>query len=207
MQHAILTSKGKDTGEKITLSKEVFGIEPNEHVVYLDVKRILAHRRQGTAKTKDKGEVTASTRKIMRQKGSGRARKGSVKSGMLRGGGNFFGPKPCDYFLKINKKVKKLARRSVLSFKNATKSVFVLQDFTLKTAKTKAYQDILQALKLSKEKTLLILPKEDHNLIKAASNLPQAQVTTAQKINTYDLLNAQKLLLLQSSVPLIEKNL
>ncbi|MEM7362151.1 MAG: 50S ribosomal protein L4 [Bacteroidota bacterium] len=206
MQHAILTSKGKDTGEKITLSKEVFGIKPNEHVVYLDVKRILAHQRQGTAKTKDKGEITASTRKIMRQKGSGRARKGSVKSGILRGGGNFFGPKPRKYKLKVNKKTRKLARRSVLSLKASNKNLLVLQDFTLKAAKTKAYQDILQALKLIKEKTLLILPKEDHKLIKAAKNLPKARVTTAEKINTYDLLNADKLLVFQSSVPVIEKN-
>ena len=207
MQQAILTHLGKDTGKKATLSKEIFGITPNEHVVYLDTKRILAHQRQGTAKTKDKGEVTASTKKIMRQKGTGNARKGSVKSGILRGGGNFFGPKPRNYFLKINKKVKKLARKSVLSFKASSKNLLILQDFSLKTPKTKEYEKVLQALNLSEQKTLLILPKEDQNLINAAKNLPKARITTAQKINTYDLLHAQKLLLTEEALKTIETTL
>ena len=207
MQHAILTHLGKDTGKKVTLSKDIFGVEPNEHVVYLDVKRILAHQRQGTHKTKEKGEVTASTKKIMRQKGTGNARKGSVKSGILRGGGNFFGPQPRNYVLKINKKVKKLARKSVLSLKATTKNLLILQDFSLKTPKTKEYKKILQALKLSEEKTLLILPKEDHNLISAAKNIPKARIATAQKINTYDLLHAKKLLLTEEALKTLETTL
>lgn len=205
MQHAILTHLGKETGKKATLPKDIFGITPNEHVVYLDVKRILAHQRQGTHKTKEKGEITASTRKIMRQKGTGNARKGSVKSNILRGGGNTFGPRPRTYHLKINKKEQRLARKSVFSQKTKSKNILILQDFSLKTAKTKEYQKILQALNLVDKKTLLILPKEDHNLINAAKNLSKARVTTAQKVNTYELLNAQKLLLTEAALKNIEQ--
>ncbi len=207
MQRAILTYLGEDTGKKATLSKDVFGIAPNEHVVYLDTKRILAHKRQGTHKTKEKGEVSASTRKLYRQKGTGNARAGSRKSGIRRGGGNFFGPQPRTYTLKINKKTKKLARKSVLSQKAKEGNLVVLQDFTLKNAQTKAYAQALHALGMGQQKTLLILAKEDKNLLKAAQNLPNARVTTAAKINTYDLLHATKLLLTEGAIKPIEENL
>lgn len=207
MQQPILTHQGKDTGKQAILSKDIFGITPNTHVVYLDIKRIRAHQRQGTHKTKEKGEITASTRKIIRQKGTGNARKGSLKSGILRGGGNIFGPKPRKYLLKINKKVKKLARKSVLSYKTQHNNLLILEDFTLKTPQTKAYRKILQSLQVDQQKTLLILPKEDHTLIQAAQNLPQAHITTAKKINTYDLLYANKLLLTETALKALQQYL
>ena len=205
MDHTVLTTKGEKTTKKINLNKNIFGIEPNEHVVYLDVKRILAHQRQGTHKTKEKGEITASTRKIMRQKGTGNARKGSVKSNILRGGGKTFGPQPRDYKLKINKKVKKLARKSVLSDKAQNKNILVIENFILKTPKTKEYQKILLSLQLNNQKTLLVLPKTDHNIIKATKNLPKASITTADKANTYNLLNAQTIIFTEDAIQTIEK--
>ena len=205
MKQAILTQQGKESGQQATLSKDIFSIEPNEHVVYLDVKRIQAHKRQGTKKTKNKGEVTASTRKILRQKGSGNARKGSRKAGQLRGGSTF-GVQPQNHTLKINKKVKILARKSVLSQKAKEKNIIILENIKLENAKTKNYNQLLQNLKLTTQKTLLILPEEDHTIVNAAKNLTKAKVTTAQKINSYDLLNANKLLLTQKGLTALHQH-
>lgn len=207
MEQAILTPQGTDTGKKATLPKHIFDITPNSHVVYLDTKRILAHQRQGTHKTKQKGEVTASTRKIQKQKGTGNARKGSLKSGILRGGGNTFGPQPHTYNLKINKKEQKLARKSVLSQKAKNKKLLILEDFTFKTPKTKEYQIILKELNLNQEKILLILPKEDQNILQATKNLPKIDIATTQNINTYKLLNNKIILITETALKTLAETL
>lgn len=207
MELAIVQHTGEDTGRKAQLAKDIFGIEPNEHAVYLDVRHILANRRQGTHKSKERADIKGSTRKIMKQKGTGNARKGSIKSPILRGGGRVFGPQPRDYSFKLNKKVKKLARRSTLSCKAQEQHITILEDFSLEVPKTKQYLRILQNLSLSDQKTLLILPTADHHIVLASRNLPQAQVITASQINTYDLLNAQQLLISESALEAIAQNL
>jgi large subunit ribosomal protein L4 len=200
MEIPILTSQGKKTGRKATLPPHIFGVTPNMHVVYLEVKHMMANKRQGTHKTKEKGAITASTRKVQKQKGSGNARRGSLKSGILRGGGNTFGPQPRTYSSKVNKKQKQIARQSVLSHKAAQNDILVLEDFTFEAPKTKEYLAFLQALSLSDSKTLLVLPKVDTNIIRSARNLGKAQVVTMQQLNTYQALHAQKLLFLESTL-------
>ncbi len=204
MEIPVLTFKGKKTSRKATLPPDIFAVTPNMHVVYLEVKHMMANKRQGTHKTKEKGEITASTRKIQKQKGSGNARRGSLKSGILRGGGNTFGPQPRTYNSKINKKQRQLARKSVLSHKAAQNAILVLEDFTFEAPKTKDYITFLQALSLSDSKTLLVLPKVDANIIRSARNLGKAQVVTIQQLNTYQALHAQKLLFLESTLATLQ---
>jgi len=204
MELSVVDKAGKDTGRKVTLNDGVFGIEPNEHVVYLDVKQYLANQRQGTHKSKERGEITGSTRKIKRQKGTGTARAGSIKSPVFRGGGRVFGPQPRDYGFKLNKKVKKLARKSALSTKAKAGSIIVVEDINFESPKTKQYMDVLQNLKVSDKKTLVVLAEENKNVYLSARNLRGSKVVKASDINTYDILNASSLVLCESSIEKIE---
>lgn len=207
MELPVLQHTGEDTGRKIQLAKEVFGIEPNDHAIYLDVKHILANKRQGTHKAKERGEIVGSTRKIKKQKGSGTARAGSIKSPLFKGGGRVFGPRPRDYGFKLNKKVKKVARKSTLSYKAQEQNITVLADFSLETPKTKQYLSMLKSLALADQKTLLILPDVDKNITLASRNLQKAKVAVADQINTYDLLNAKRLLISESALERITQKL
>ena len=207
MKLPIVQHTGESTGRDIELAEAIFGIEPNDHAIYLDVKHILANRRQGTHKAKERGEIKGSTRKIKKQKGSGTARAGSIKSPIFRGGGRVFGPRPRNYGFKLNKKVKKLARKSTLTYKAQQNHITVLADFTFEAPKTKQYLHMLQSLSVADKKTLLILPDINQNIILAGRNLPRTQVTVADQINTYDLLNAQHLLISESAVTHITQKL
>jgi len=207
MELPILQHTGEDTGRKAQLADAVFGITPNDHAIYLDVKHILANKRQGTHKAKERGEITGSTRKLKKQKGTGTARAGSIKSPLFKGGGRVFGPRPKNYSFKLNKKVKQLARKSTLSYKAQAKNITVLADFSLDTSKTKHYLQILNTLTPNQKKTLLILPAVDHNMVLASRNIPGAQVVVADQINTYDLLHAQQLLISESALANIHQNL
>jgi large subunit ribosomal protein L4 len=207
MELPILQHTGEDTGRKVQLVKEIFGIEPNDHAIYLDVKHIMANRRQGTHKAKERAEITGSTRKIKKQKGTGTARAGSIKSPLFRGGGRVFGPRPKDYGFKLNKKVKKLARKSTLSYKAKEQHITILADFSFESPKTKHYLHMLNSLAATDQKTLLILSSVDKNIILASRNLQQAKVILADQINTYDLLNAKRLLISESAVASITQNL
>jgi large subunit ribosomal protein L4 len=204
MELSVLNIKGQATGKTVSLSDEVFGIEPNEHVVYLDVKQYLANQRQGTHKSKERAEVSYSTRKIKRQKGTGGARAGSIKSPVFVGGGRVFGPRPRDYSFKLNKKVKVLARKSVLSAKAKANGISVLEDFTFEGPKTKQYLSMLSALSLGGKKTLLILPNYDNNVFLSGRNIPKTSITTADDVNTYDLINAEILLISETAVSKLE---
>jgi len=204
MELSVLNITGQDTGKKVSLSEEVFGIEPNQHVVYLDVKQYLANQRQGTHKSKERAEVSYSTRKIKRQKGTGGARAGSIKSPLFVGGGRVFGPRPRDYSFKLNKKVKVLARKSVLSAKAASNGISVVEDFTFAAPKTKQYLSMLEALALNGKKTLLILPTYDNNVYLSGRNIPKVNITTADDVNTYDLINAEVLLISETAVSKLE---
>ncbi len=207
MNVAVVKNNGEDTGRKVKLSKEIFGIEPNDHAIYLDVKQYLANQRQGTHKAKERSEVRGSTRKIKRQKGTGTARAGSIKSPIFRGGGRVFGPKPRNYSFKLNKKVKVLARKSALSYKAQEKAIAVLEDFTFEAPRTKDYLAMLNSLKLEDKKTLLVLPQSDRNVILSGRNIKNTRITTADTLNTYDVLHADTLVLVESSVEKIEQNL
>lgn len=200
MECAVFNIKGKETGKSVKLDKAVFGIEPNEHAIYLDVKQFLANQRQGTSKVKARAEVSYSTKKIKRQKGTGGARAGSIKSPLFVGGGRVFGPEPRDYSFKLNKKVKRLARKSALSAKATDKSIRVLEDFKLKGPKTKDYVAILKGLELNDKKTLLVMPEVNGNVVLSARNFPKTKVVTADSLNTYDILNANVLLLCEGSL-------
>jgi len=204
MNIAILNIKGEDTGRKAKLNDQVFKIEPNDHAIYLDVKQYLANQRQGTHKSKERAEITGSTKKVKRQKGTGTARMGSLKSPLLRGGGRVFGPKPRDYSFKLNKKVKILARKSALSYKVIEKDLTVVENFSLEQPRTKSYIDILNSLALSDKKTLMVIPDIDKNIVLSGRNLPKAKITLASDINTYDVLNADKLILCEGSIEKIE---
>lgn len=200
MEVAVLSIQGKDTGRKTELDQSVFGIEPSQHAIYLDVKQHLANRRQGTHKAKERAEITGSTRKIKRQKGTGTARAGSIKNPLFRGGGRVFGPTPRDYSQKVNKKVKRLARRSALSVKAAEQAIIVVEDFNFEAPKTKAYADVLQALGVADKKSLLVLNANENNVYLSSRNLPKAQVTTKDELNTYGISNANTLILSESAV-------
>lgn len=204
MELSVLNIEGKESGKKVTLPEDIFGIEPNEHVVYLDVKHYLANQRQGTHKSKERAEVNYSTRKIKRQKGTGGARAGSIKSPVFVGGGRIFGPRPRDYDFKLNKKIKVLARRSVLSARAKESAISVLEAFTFDQPKTKSYLNLLHALSLSGKKTLLILAGHDSNVYLSGRNLPKTKITTADSINTYDLINAERLIITETALPKIE---
>ena len=200
MKVSVLSSNGEDTGRKVELSKEVFGIEPNDHAIYLDVKQYLAHQRQGTHKSKERAEITGSTRKIKKQKGTGTARAGSIKSPIFRGGGRVFGPKPRNYTIKLNKKLKDVARKSALSYKATDKEISILEDFSFDAPKTKNYTGLLTNLSVSDKKTLLVLSQDDKNVVLSSRNLKNAAVTTVDSINTYDVLKADRLLLCEGSI-------
>jgi len=205
MKVVVHNINGKETKKKVDLKKNIFGIEPNDHAIYLDVKHYLANQRTGTSKTKERGEITGSRRKIRKQKGSGMARVGDIKNPIFRGGGRAFGPKPRDYASKLNKKVKRLARKSALSYKVKDNNIIVLEDFTLDTPKTKEYLNILNNLEQSNRKTLMVLPENDQNVYLSSRNIKKAKVVRASDICTYDILNANKLLVLESSVKEIEE--
>ena len=207
MEFAIHNISGKETGKKVKLDKEVFGIEPNEHAVYLDVKQYLANQRQGTSKAKGRAEVSYSTRKIKKQKGTGGARAGSIKSGVFVGGGRIFGPEPRDYGFKLNKKVKRLARKSALSAKVAASNVRVMENIDMNAPKTKAYIDMLNGLELADQKTLLITDDVKSNVILSARNYKKAKVVTADSLNTYDIMNANVLLLCEGAIAKINDTL
>ncbi len=207
MEFAIHNISGKETGKKVKLDKDVFGIEPNEHAVYLDVKQYLANQRQGTSKAKGRAEVSYSTRKIKKQKGTGGARAGSRKSGVFVGGGRIFGPEPRDYGFKLNKKVKRLARKSALSAKIAASNVRVMENIDMNAPKTKAYIEMLNGLNLADQKTLLITDDVKSNVILSARNYKKAKVVTADSLNTYDIMNANVLLLCEGAIAKINDTL
>ncbi len=207
MKLNVLNIKGEETGKTVTLNDDVFGVDPNDHAIYLDVKQHLANKRQGTHKTKEKGEVTGSTKKLIRQKGSGGARRGSVKSPVLVGGGRIFGPKPRDYSFKLNKKVKVLARKSALSYKAKDNSIIVLEDFSFEAPKTKDFVSMLKDLKVENRKMLLVLPDKNEFVFLSARNLEKADVITTSELNTYKIMDASSLVLTERSVEMIEKTL
>ena len=207
MKVAVLDIKGKDTGRKVDLSNKVFAIEPNNHAVYLDVKRYLANKRQGTNKTKERAEIAGSTRKIKKQKGTGTARAGSIKSGVFRGGGRIFGPRPRNYGFKLNKNVKRLARKSALTIKAKEKSIVVLEDFDFKSPKTKNFTDVLKALNLESKKSLFVLGTPNNNVYLSSRNLKASDVVNSSELSTYKILNASQVVLLESAIEGIESNL
>ena len=204
MEVAVLKSSGEKTTRNVTLPDEIFGIEPNDHAIYLDVKSILANRRQGTHKSKQRNEISGSSKKLKKQKGTGGARAGNIKNPQFKGGGRVFGPVPRDYSFKLNRKVKDLARKSALSYKAKEDSIAVLEDFTFDAIKTKQYVNLLNALSLADKKTLLILPGVDKNVSLSGRNLQNTKVTTAYQINTYDLMHADKVILVESAISKVE---
>ena len=204
MEVSVLNINGQDTGRKVTLNESIFGIEPNDHVLYLDVKQYLANQRQGTAKAKERSEHSGSTRKLGRQKGGGGARRGDINSPLVRGGGRVFGPKPRDYSFKLNKKVKVLARKSALSYKAQENAIVVVEDFTMEAPKTKDFINITKNLKVDAGKTLLLLPGVNKNVYLSARNLQQVEVMTASALNAYKVLNADVLVITEDSLKLID---
>ena len=204
MEVSVLNINGQETGRKVTLNESIFGIEPNDHVIYLDVKQYLANQRQGTAKSKERSEHRGSTRKLGRQKGGGGARRGDINSPVLVGGGRVFGPKPRDYGLKLNKKVKALARKSALSYKAQENAIVVVEDFNMESPKTKDFVNIAKNLKVERLKTLLLLPEVNKNVYLSARNLQKAEVMIASTLNTYKVLNADVLVVTEKSLKTID---
>lgn len=204
MEAVVVNTAGKETGKKVRLNDQIFGIEPNDHAIYLDVKQYLANQRQGTHKSKERAEIARTTKKLKRQKGTGGARAGSMKSPLFVGGGRVFGPRPRDYSFKLNKKLKRLACLSALTYKAKGKSVTILENFNFDKPKTKQYADILKNLQLENKKALVVLPQHDYNIYLSARNLQRNKVVTAGELNTYDVLNAQHLVLVEGSVPALE---
>jgi large subunit ribosomal protein L4 len=205
MELEVYNISGDKTTKKVTLSDDIFGITPNDHAIWLDVKLILANQRQGTSKAKERSEVSGSTRKIKRQKGTGTARSGDINSPLMRGGGRAFGPRPRDYEFKLNKKLRTLARKSALAYKAQENNITILEDFKFEEAKTKKFTAMLDSLKLTDKKTLLVMPETDMNLVLSSRNLKKTKVMRAEMLNTYDILNATSLLIAESSVPIIEE--
>ena len=204
MEIAIVNIEGKDTGRKAKLDPSVFGVEPNNHAIYLDVKQHLANKRQGTHKSKERAEITGSTRKIKKQKGTGTARAGSIKNPLFRGGGRVFGPSPRDYSQKVNKKVKRLARKSALSIKANDKAIIVLEDFQLPEPNTSSYRNVLTALGIDGKKSLLVLGEPNKNVYLSSRNLKNSQVVTNSELNTYKITNAGSLVLSESAIVELE---
>jgi large subunit ribosomal protein L4 len=204
MEVSVLNIKGQETGRKVTLNEAIFGIEPNDHVVYLDVKQYMANQRQGNAKSKERSEISGSTRKLGRQKGGGGARHGDINSPLLRGGGRVFGPKPRDYSFKLNKKVKILARKSALTYKAQENAIMVLEDFTFEAPKTKEFVNIAKNLKVDGKKLLFVLPSANKNVYLSARNLQRTDVIEAEKVNTYKILNADVLVITEDSLKTID---
>ena len=207
MELAVLNNKGKETGRKVKLDPSVFGIDPNDHAIYLDVKQHLANRRQGNHKSKERAEIVGSTRKIKKQKGTGTARAGSIKSPIFRGGGRIFGPTPREYNQKVNKKVKRLARKSALSIKAKEKSILIVEDFQMDTPKTSAYIEVLQALGLNDKKSLVVLGEPNNNVYLSSRNLGHSKVLTNSELSTYHIANASSLVLFESAITEIENTL
>ena len=207
MKVAVLDIQGKDTGRKVELSAEVFGIEPNDHAIYLDVKQYLANQRQGTHKSKERGEITGSTRKIKKQKGTGTARAGSIKSPVFRGGGRIFGPRPRNYSFKLNKNLKRLARKSALSIQAKDNKLVVIEDYNFDAPKTKNFTNVLRALDLDTKKSLFVLGASDTNVYLSSRNLKNSKVVNSSEINTYGILNANKVVITESSLEGIKNNL
>ncbi|WP_310560399.1 50S ribosomal protein L4 [Flavobacterium sp.] len=205
MEVKVIDSKGKATSKKVTLSETIFGIEPNDHAIYLDVKQHLANRRQGTHKSKERAEISGSTRKLKKQKGTGGARAGSVKSGTRVGGGRIFGPRPRNYTFKLNIKLKRLARKSAFAYKAKMESIVVLEDMALATPKTAEFKAVLASLNLTNEKVLMIVGAGNDNVYLSSRNLKRVKVVSADSVNTYDVLNARKVVLTESSIEVIEK--
>jgi large subunit ribosomal protein L4 len=207
MKVAVLDINGKDTGRKVELSSEVFGIEPNDHAIYLDVKQYLANQRQGTHKAKERGEIAGSTRKIKRQKGTGTARAGSIKSPVFRGGGRIFGPRPRNYSFKLNKNLKRLARKSALSIQAKDNNVVVIEDFNFEAPKTKNFVNVLKALELDSKKSLFVMAEAHSNVYLSSRNLESSKVVNSTQLNTYGILNASKVVISESSLEGIQNNL
>tara|TARA_A100001037_G_C15066005_1_gene597074 strand:- start:257 stop:889 length:633 start_codon:yes stop_codon:yes gene_type:complete len=206
MKIAVTNIKGKETKKNISLSSDIFGIEPNQHAVYLDVKQFLASKRQGNHKTKERGEIKGSRKKLRKQKGSGSARVGDIKNPLFRGGGRVFGPRPRDYSFKLNKKLKRLARKSALSYKASEKNIIVLENFSFEKPSTKAYLDLLENINQKENKTLLVLPQVDKNILLSSRNLKNSRVMLASEINTYEILNSETMLITVDSIKEIENN-
>ncbi len=204
MELTVLKNNGEQTGKKVNLSDAVFAIEPNDHAIYLDVKSYLANQRQGTHKSKQRNEISGSSKKIKKQKGTGGARAGNIKNPQFKGGGRVFGPQPRDYSFKLNKKVKDLARKSALTYKAKENAIAVLEDFSFEAPKTKQYLSMLNALSMADKKTLLVLPENNKAVVLSARNLKKSKVTTADNINTYDLMNADSVIFLESAVSSVE---
>lgn len=207
MELKVFDIKGKETSKTVKLNKTVFGIEPNQHAVYLDVKQYLAHQRQGTSSTRERGEVRGSTRKLRKQKGSGAARVGDIKNPLFRGGGRVFGPRPKEHGFKLNRKLKQSARRSALSVKANDKAIMVIEDFKFDAPRTKQYQEFLDNLKVSDKKSLLVLNEQDKNIYLSSRNLKGADVVTASELSTYRIMNAGVVLFSETAVAEIEKSL
>ena len=207
MKVSVLNIKGKDTGREIELSKKVFEINASEHAVYLDVKQYLANQRQGNAKTKERAEIKGSTRKIKKQKGTGTARAGSIKNPLFRGGGTIFGPRPRNYQFKLNKNVKKLARKSALSNKCKSKSISIIEKIDLKSPKTKSFNDLLKAFGLEDKKTLFVMDGVNKNVYLSARNLKKSEVVTDSEVSTYKIVNAQHLIIEENVIEKLQSNL
>ncbi|MCM1109049.1 MAG: 50S ribosomal protein L4 [Clostridium sp.] len=205
MEISVLNIKGEDTGRKVALNDSIFGIEPNDHVIYLDVKQYMANQRQGTAKSKERSEIAGSTRKLGRQKGGGGARRGDIKSPVLVGGGRVFGPTPRDYGFKLNKKVKVLARKSALSYKAQENAIVVVEDFTMDTPKTKNFMEIINNLKVEGKKALFVLPAADKNVYLSARNIERANVMMASALNTYNVLNADVMVVTEGALKVVDE--
>ena len=205
MEVSVLNIKGQETGRKVTLNESIFGIEPNDHVLYLDVKQYLGNQRQGTHKSKERSEISGSTRKLGRQKGGGGARHGDINSPLLRGGGRVFGPQPRDYRTKLNKKVKVLARKSALSYKAQENAILVVEDFNLEAPKTKEFVNIAKNLKVEGKKLLMVLPETNKNVYLSARNLQRSEVMLASSINAYKILNADVMVITENSLKKIDE--
>lgn len=204
MEVAVLKSSGEQTTKKVSLSDAIFGIEPNDHAIYLDVKSYLANQRQGTHKSKQRNEISGSSKKLKKQKGTGGARAGNIKNPQFKGGGRIFGPQPRDYSFKLNKKVKDLARKSALTYKAKDNSIAILEDFSFDAPKTKNYLALLKALSAGDKKTLLVLSEANKNVVLSGRNVQHAKITTAEQINTYDVMNADRVIFVESSISKVE---
>ncbi|HUH35709.1 MAG TPA: 50S ribosomal protein L4 [Moheibacter sp.] len=207
MELTVFNIQGKETAKKVSLDETIFGIEPSEHTVYLEVKQYLAAQRQGTHKAKERAEIAGSTRKIKKQKGTGTARAGSIKSPLFKGGGTVFGPRPRDYSFKLNKSQKKLAKRSVLSQKMKDNEIRIVEDFTFETPKTKDFIEVLKALGLDNKKTLFVLGEENKNVFLSSRNLKKAKVVSNSELNIFDMINASELVFLEGSLEKVQNNL
>ena len=206
MELDVINISGESTGKKVKLSDEIFGIEPNDHAIYLDVKQIMANKRQGTHKTKERGEVKGSTRKIKRQKGTGTARFGDIKNPLFRGGGRIFGPRPRNYGGKLNRKVKELARKSALTYKVQNKQMIVVEDFDMDTPKTSEFAAIRKNLKIDDKKSLFVINERNKNIYLSSRNLQKTKVITISELNTYEIMNASTVLFIESSLDVLQKN-